>query len=89
MLIHFMTLILVFRIRRTSIFWPFVYFIYAPELCEIVNTISLYDLECKWGAFETSGHYLAGWPTSLLFGHVVLLRKINSLCTQMLGYSGI
>ncbi|KAJ6492363.1 hypothetical protein DFH09DRAFT_1453062 [Mycena vulgaris] len=33
----------------------------------------------KLRPFESSGHYLAGWPTTLLFGHVVLPRKRNSL----------
>jgi hypothetical protein len=62
---------------------------YSPQLWEMVNTIFLYDLECKWREFETLGHYLAVWPTSLLFGHVVLpprRAKENSLRTQMLGY---
>ncbi|KAF7328867.1 hypothetical protein MVEN_02516400 [Mycena venus] len=76
------------QVFLSLIFCPSVCLMYTPKLCDTVNTTSLYDFECKLRPFQSSGHYLAGWPTTLLFGHVVLPRKINSLRSQILRYLG-
>jgi hypothetical protein len=86
MLIHFVTLISGFPTGRKQIFCSFACLTYTLQLCQIVNIASLFDSECSWPPFERSAYNFVGWPTGLLFGHVRLSGKINSLRTQMLGY---